>query len=354
MKLNTMEKIIDPKISIIMSVYNSEKFLEESIESLLEQTFKYFELIITDDCSTDNSEHILEGFSKRDPRIILIKNIENIGLTKNLNKMIAIAKGKYIARMDSDDISVANRLETQFNFMENNSQIGVLGADGKIFGEKRNSIFINRPQFNNEIKAAFFFENLLVHSSVFIRRSIIKEFNILYDENFRIIQDYELWVRMTEFTKFHILPKILVLYRVSDTNISNTTKIKENYRQDILKRIHEYYFIKNNFIFNCNQLNTHIDMIHKNQISDILTFSEIENWLGYIKRQNEKINSFDENYFNFMISKHWFKCCTKSSSLGPKIIFYYFRSDLRRYFNPGFNLLSRFIFKCIFKYKKGD
>ncbi|HXK49687.1 MAG TPA: glycosyltransferase family 2 protein, partial [Clostridiales bacterium] len=121
-----MNSEITPAISVIMSVYNSEQYLQESIDSILDQTFNDFEFIITDDCSTDGSFEIIKSYAMLDKRIKYFRNSENIGLTKSLNLMLDIAKGKYIARMDSDDISMPDRFSKQFDFMENNPEIGVL------------------------------------------------------------------------------------------------------------------------------------------------------------------------------------------------------------------------------------
>ena len=107
----------NPAISVIMTAYNTEKYIKEAIESILNQTFKDFEFIIVDDGSTDNTRLIIEEYAKKDRRIKILYNKKNLGIVKSLNKAIAIAKGKYIARMDSDDVSKLNRLEKQFVFM---------------------------------------------------------------------------------------------------------------------------------------------------------------------------------------------------------------------------------------------
>ncbi|MBU4485847.1 MAG: glycosyltransferase [Candidatus Delongbacteria bacterium] len=339
-----------PKISVIMSVYNSDRFLKDSIDSILRQTFSDFEFIITDDKSSDSSLSVLEEYAKKDGRIVLLKNLENMGLTKNLNGMIRIAKGKYIARLDADDISLPERLWLQHDFMENHPETGVLGTDGKIFGDNRKTITINRPETNEEIRAAFLFENLLIHSSAFIRKSVLDEHNIGYDENFRIIQDLELWTRMTAVTGFHILPQALTLYRVSDTNISTTTERKDNYRESVLKDIYATYLSANNFKFSRDQADIHVIMLHKRKITDKNITSKIEEWLLHLQSENIRTKSFDESYFRYMISKHWYKSCTRSTSLGAELIYRYFRSELHKGYNPGFIILIRFILKCLIRY----
>ncbi len=345
-----MSESITPEISVIMSVYNSERFLKESLDSILSQSFKDFELIITDDSSTDGTLKILEDYTSKDPRIILVANKTNAGLTKNLNSMISVAKGKYLARLDADDISLPERLEKQYRYMQDNPSVGVLGTDGSIFGDKRKTIVIDRPHEHREIKAAFAFENLLIHSSAFIRMSLLEEKNIRYDENYKIIQDYELWTRLITETEFRILDEKLVNYRVSETNISTTTEKKENYRENILKKIYSNYFSANKFSFTDDQIDIHVDMLHRKKLNNMKFLEEIQDWLLYLKNENERTGSFDNKYFNYMISKHWYKTCTRSTSLGLWVMFRYFRSEFKKDYNPGFMVMVRFILKCLVGY----
>lgn len=118
-----------PDISVIMSVHNEERFLGASIESILNETYKNFEFIIVDDKSTDNSLEIIKKYQKKDKRIRIIKNEENIGLTKSLNRALKLAKGEFIARQDASDISKKERLAEQINFLKENSDYSVVGTD---------------------------------------------------------------------------------------------------------------------------------------------------------------------------------------------------------------------------------
>lgn len=119
---------VKPEISVIMSVYNDEKYIAKAIDSILTQSFSNFELIICDDYSTDRSSNIIEKYVKQDNRIVFFKNEKNLGLATSLNRCIERAKGKYIARMDSDDISLPNRFEVEYNYLEDNSDIVVVGC----------------------------------------------------------------------------------------------------------------------------------------------------------------------------------------------------------------------------------
>ena len=155
---------MNPLVTVLMPVYNGEKYLKEAIESILNQTFKDFEFLIINDGSTDNSVKIIQSFN--DLRIRLIHNESNIGLIKTLNKGLKLSNGKYIARMDCDDVSLPKRLSVQINFMEKHPEIGVCGSWVKIIGLEQK--FINKyPQKHEEARHIFYLTRpLLTHLSL--------------------------------------------------------------------------------------------------------------------------------------------------------------------------------------------
>ena len=215
------------KVSIIMSVYNGEKHLRESVDSILNQTFKDFEFIIINDGSKDQSKDILESY--KDERIKLIHH-KNMGLTKSLNIGIANAKGKYIARQDADDISEPERLKTQFDFMEANPGLGLIGSQFKIIkenGEIAGSISL--PLEDKIIKEMLIEMNQFCHVSVMIRREVLDKVG-LYREYFKYAQDYDLWLRISEQYEVRNLPELLIRYRVAEKSItSNKMYLQSRY-----------------------------------------------------------------------------------------------------------------------------
>ncbi len=182
-----------PKMSVLMSVYNGEKHLSESIESILNQTFTDFEFIIVNDGSSDSSPEIIESYS--DERIQIINNEENIGLTKSLNKAIKQARGEYIARQDADDISLPNRLELQLEFLERYPEVALLGTGIYVIDE--NGDAIEKRIMHPNPKKSLLKGNRFIHGSVMFRKSAIDEFGA-YNETLRYSQDYELWLRMSK------------------------------------------------------------------------------------------------------------------------------------------------------------
>lgn len=208
----------NPKISVIMSVYDGEKYLDESIQSILNQTFKDFEFIIINDCSTDNSLYIIKQYATKDKRIVLIENEENIGLTKSLNKGLKIAKGKYIARMDADDVALSERFNKQYNYLEKNKNVFLLGTSAMMIDEDGNrSIKITAITQEKKIYSRLRKKNTIIHSSIMFRN----DFELFYRENFKYAQDYDLYLRVLSEGKIikNIL-EVLLYYRVCKNSIS--------------------------------------------------------------------------------------------------------------------------------------
>lgn len=205
------------KISVIMPVYNGEKYLKEAIDSVLSQTFKDFELIIINDCSTDTTIDVINSYN--DERIILINNEENLGIAKNLNKGIEISKGKYIARMDADDICYSHRLERQYNFMEKNRDIGMCGSNVELFTNDTIRLHVC-PQQHNEIKVLQIFNSAFTHPAVMINKEILDKYNLRYDEFYEGMEDYELWIRMSRVTKLANIDEVLLKYRIHANQVT--------------------------------------------------------------------------------------------------------------------------------------
>lgn len=231
------------KVSVIMSVYNSDKFLKEAIESILNQTYKNIEFIIIDDGSTDNSKEIIKKYEKIDKRIIFIENKENIGLTKNLNKAIELSSSNYIARMDSDDVSDVTRIEKQIDFLQKNKEFSIVGSCAKYInskGELEENLMV--PESNDEIKSMIYKVNPLVHPSVMFKKEDIISIG-KYNENLRKVQDYDLWFRaVADGLKIHNIQECLLFLRRDETY--NKRKSKEYRKIDLKVRKNGYKLLK--------------------------------------------------------------------------------------------------------------
>ena len=217
----------NPAISVVMPVYNSEKYLRESIESILNQTFNDFEFIIVDDQSTDSSWQIIQEYAAKDSRIVAVKNTGKKGCYSARNCGHRLAKGKYIAVMDSDDIALPERLQTQLDFMEQNPDIGICGSWAKIFGGTNEKIVQTRLN-HEEIRDEVFFHCPMFHPSLIFRNTNL----ILYSEEHFFAQDYELLCRKIDELKFANIPEVLLLYRAHQNQISSASKKEQDKNND--------------------------------------------------------------------------------------------------------------------------
>ena len=205
-----------PLVTVLMPVFNAAQFLHQAIESILQQTFTDFEFIIINDGSTDNSEQIILSFN--DPRIRYIKNETNLKLIATLNKGFALAAGKYIARMDADDISLQNRLERQVQYMEANTDVVMAGSWFESIGEV--SKMVKYESDINLIRFKLLYQTQFCHPTVIIRKSVLQQLDILFDPVYLHAEDYDLFSRLSYKFKVSNIPEVLLQYRVHATNVS--------------------------------------------------------------------------------------------------------------------------------------
>lgn len=298
-----------PKISVVMPVLNGEKYIKQSIESILVQTFKDFEFIIINDASEDNTEKIILSFN--DDRIRYYKNEENIGIPRSLNKGIQLVKGKYIARMDADDISLPNRFEEQFNYLENNYDIALVGSWVEFIDENGNKKNIWKvPSDFLLIKFFLLSGNCLAHSSIFFRKSFIDKIGG-YNNDFKYSQDYELYLRMLSDFKLYNIPKVLLQYRhgVFDgyrrkQQIELARNILSNYIKFYAKLSHEEFDAYFKILFNTSSSFYHLLKFLKVYKNIMNNFIERENLneknkklikIKYIKIRNNIIKKYIKN-----------------------------------------------------------
>lgn len=216
-----------------MPVYNGEAFLEEALDSVLRQSFKDFELLIMNDGSTDRTSAIIDRY--KDPRIRLEKRQHDfIG---NLNEGIRLARGKYIARMDADDVMHTERLRVQVGFMENNPEIAVCGSWMKSFGEGRLPEIIR--SFQGEVVQPVVHMlkgNILFHPTVLFRKSFITRHRIRY-QDYAYAEDYKLYLEIARHGGgFYVEPQVLLFYRISDRQ---ATKVHQRKMEETSRRVRQ-------------------------------------------------------------------------------------------------------------------
>ena len=274
------------KISVILPAYNAEKTIGEAIQSIIEQTYKEWELLVINDGSTDGTKSVILSFD--DPRIKYIENDGNKKLIYTLNRGLELATGKYIARMDADDISLPERFENQLEYMESHSECVVCGTlIQKFFG---NEIIANRFGYvgtSESLKKELLIHSCFMHPTVMLRTDVLKKNNVKYDENFIHAEDYKLWIDLMDYGTFCNLPIVLLKYRMSREQI--TTKY-DKIMHETARRCRRLYISK-----------TESDEVIKSEVSgECITRNSLSKARGniklleclYLSLQNYSISNF--------------------------------------------------------------
>lgn len=228
-----------PLISVIMPIYNEEEYIADCIKSIQSQTLKSFEFIIIDDCSTDRTVEIIEELKAKtgDERIVLVKGEINKGLTKNLNIALGMAKGKYIARMDGDDIAVPERFEKQVKYLEEHPEIILISCNTNTFGDQ--SLVSDYAAPPEVLKCRMLIRPVMGHPGFMFRRELFEKYGIYYDEHFISAQDYDIAARVVKEHKIGVAPEVLVRYRshkgqVSQAGVGKQFKFADEIRSRLV------------------------------------------------------------------------------------------------------------------------
>lgn len=208
-----------PEISVLLPVYNTpEPYLRECIESVLNQSLADFELLVVNDASSDeNVEKVVLSYA--DARLVYEKNAVNLGISETRNRLIDKARGKYLAVMDHDDVSLPKRLEYEAAYLDAHPDIGIVSCQVLQFPRSARP---RLPENDKEIKLAFMRSCAIVHPACMIRKSVLTDNKIRYEKEFSPAEDYALFARLLTKTKFHNLPEVLFRYRVHAANTSKT------------------------------------------------------------------------------------------------------------------------------------
>lgn len=339
-----MDQIINqPLVTVLMPVYNSERYVKQAIQSVLEQTCSDFELLVINDGSSDKSEQIILSFD--DKRIRYIKNEKNLGLITTLNKGLDMSKGKFIARMDADDIALPMRLERQSACLLDNPNIGILGSAYTEFnenGKRKTNQFLNN---NDELKCILLFNSCMGHPTVMFRTNLIRQQNLQYDINYKHAEDYELWVRAIQITKFSNYASSLLLYRLHDKQISKRQNVEQKASADKVRMKMLNYL---NLNPTDNELKIHNAIGNKQKLKELNEIEITEKWFKKIIEANEQVNFINEKILTQYLSLVFQDVCA-NSSLGMKAYFYFNHSELRNYSPKSFIFKLKFFIKCLIR-----
>jgi glycosyltransferase involved in cell wall biosynthesis len=292
-----------PIISVLMPVHNGALYIREAVTSVLSQTFGDFEFIIVDDGSTDETPVILKEYN--DSRVRVMRLERKSGICRALNAGLAVVKGDFVARMDADDVCMKNRLSSQLKFMRKHPEVGLCGGDVVRFGTGCASTVQRTMKRYDQIRAFALFDNPFIHATVMLRRAVINEYSIRYDEEFVNAEDYELWTRIVDLFPCNNLRRVLVKYRVHDQNVT--------------VRASEDMSIKGCRVFKrqLRELGLNPDdkqVAFHRQIGlglvDPLSTDELrraKQWLELIMQKNRHVKRYDEKSLKDVLSFVWYR-----------------------------------------------
>jgi len=293
-----------------MPVFNAAAFVQTSIKSILKQSFTGFEFLIIDDGSTDNTVAMVESFT--DKRIRLIKNKNNMGVAWTLNRGLDLARGKYVVRMDADDICYRKRLLKQFQFMESNSHVGVAGSWVKYFGDQP-PVIDRTPSGPEVVKAYMLFDNPIYHPSVIIRKSLLDLNNLRYHSKYSRSEDYELWIRAAEFLSLDNLQEPLLKFRCHNASVTSTdAQTMQDQACELLRR----GLNKFNIDVTDEELHFHYIVSKGYRLESAELLRNAESWLQRLVDRNDHLKIYSQTAFRETVGIIWFRLCYHSAQLG--------------------------------------
>jgi glycosyltransferase involved in cell wall biosynthesis len=266
-----------PLVSVIIPCFNAELYIDDCLQSIVNQSYNNLEIIVLDDGSTDESLTIIQQWVNRDARIKIVKNDQNLKLIKTLNKGLDLCNGKYIARMDADDIALPFRIGHQVNLLESHPQVGITGTFMEMFDEKGNKSKAILPLSNERIKAYILTASPFFHPTVLIRKDVLDKYNLKYEENYYRAEDHALWINLLEHCEGMNSHEILLKYRVLDTSETRLADNNRVERRNILQKIHQLALSKigltlsekEQLLYSCSMVKMDIGQVSNHSLKDL-------------------------------------------------------------------------------------
>jgi hypothetical protein len=299
-----------PRVTVLMPVYNGEKYLREAIESILGQSFQDFEFLIVNDGSTDRSVEIIDSYA--DKRIRLVHNEVNRGLIHTLNRGLELAQGAYVARMDCDDISLPQRLASQVDFLDRRPEIGICGTWFRKFGTGKGKI-VRWQTDPASIRCGLLFDAMVGHPTVMMRSELVRKYGLCYDPAYKNAEDFELWLRFAQHSEIANLCEVLLLYRVHPAQITQTLaagqreaagKVRLTQLGGLGISPSPEQFAIHQAVSTC--VCTGIDNL----------FTRAEEWLCLLKDANDRAQVYSEPAFSQVVMERWLTFCKKAFEQG--------------------------------------
>lgn len=308
-----------PVVTVLMAAYNAAPFLRKSLDSVLSQSFKDFEIVITDDGSTDETGAILDEYCKADKRIVKLVNEQNMGLIASLNRGIEAARGKYIARFDADDIMLGKRLEKQVEYLEKHPDVGLLCGQSIVMDNDTKCI---KGIFKNsclwpELELGLLAKCTINHPGVTFRKELLMKTGLRYSNEYVYMEDYGLWANLLLTTKFKAQPYIFVIYRrwggsITDTVYTEKAKLVHESRLKVISVVFDKFGIslpKEQFDIYCRALSFHpIDEQELKTLNDAI-FSVMRQIPKKYKRGIRLLYIYYQSIWRSAAKNRWPKGC---------------------------------------------
>lgn len=316
-----------PAVTVLLPVHNGAAYLPDALASLLGQSFTDFEVVVVDDCSSDDSAAIVRTCPDR--RVRLIESPVRLGICKALNVGLDQSTGQFVARMDADDICHLQRLEKQVACLSKHPDIGICGAWVRRFGAGTAPRLDTRPTDFESLRAYALFDNPLIHSTVMLRRELIDKFALRYDDAFRHAEDYDLWTRLFASTRAVNIPAPLLDYRVHSASVTlGTPTGMDEAACRVVTRLLTAFGLEpspEEVLFH-RHAGTH--RLYPTPTLDSLAHAE--QWFNRLVQHNNDAGVYDRRSFRRVTGDAWFALCYHTINLGPAVPRQFWASDLAR------------------------
>lgn len=300
-----------PLVTVLMPLFNGAAFVREAVASILAQSWCDFELLIIDDGSSDTGPEIVKGFD--DNRIVHLHNSNNIGVAATLNRGLDLARGRYVARMDADDICLPDRLAHQVAFMEKHLDVGISGGWARLFGNGL-PYTAKTPLVPDEVSAYLLFENPFWHMTVIMRRQFLNDLGLRYDSSYTRSEDFELWTRAAEHFNLANMAEVFVRVRRCEGSATRANWDEVTTQTEtILGRMLQRFGMK----VTPWEVAFHHKVGRGYRLQSRDEVEKAEAWLLRIRTENQRRCVYQPVALDKVLATVWFRVCANSGPLGP-------------------------------------
>lgn len=336
-----MKRSSPPIVSVILPVFNADRYLGEAIESILTQTLSNFELLIVDDCSTDNSLAVARTYES-DPRVRVLANVENKGRSFSDNYGAEHTNGQYIAKMDADDIALPHRLQSQVDFLEKNPTVGLTSAFMRCFGESK--ILYNYPITADDVRSFLLFNMPVANPAVMFRRTLLDEYGLRYDDTIQDTfgEDYEFIARAAQVVSIANQPEVLLNYRTLSQSVKADVHARRNAKShQIRERLLSWFGIP----FTERELYVHNTISYYPFTLEDISLVEVHAWLWKMQAYNQERRYAEPAAMLKCVAERWFLTCYLNPNKKINSFRHYYQFALANEYRMTSKVFVKFLLK---------